>query len=257
MAKEMKMSEGEVLYTEVEFTRGARGVRACTNGTTSSSAETTYSEVRTLRTEPPSELPGAQQAAVPNEQSKVTWQTVALLVLSALLAAAVIALCVTLNMNIQTVEHLRKLQYDHDAVKKNLSETRCEPTPCSTVQPTCPTPTQVKINQPCQKCEEGWEQDRGQCYFFSINGSSWEESRNGCKRLGGDLVKIDSREEKSFLSNRLIEKMDNTEDKFWIGLTDSEVEGEWLWVDGSRLNTRFDCCENIFVHFQFKVSSFY
>uniref|UniRef100_A0A3B4TZM4 C-type lectin domain-containing protein n=1 Tax=Seriola dumerili TaxID=41447 RepID=A0A3B4TZM4_SERDU len=84
-------------------------------------------------------------------------------------------------------------------------------------------------DQPCQKCEEGWEQDRGQCYFFSINGSSWEESRNGLNSSTFPL--------QSFLSNRLIEKMDNTEDKFWIGLTDSEVEGEWLWVDGSRLNT--------------------
>ncbi|XP_023250607.1 CD209 antigen-like protein E [Seriola lalandi dorsalis] len=202
--------------------------------TTSSSAETTYSEVRILRTEPPAELPGAQQAAEPNERSKVTWQTVALLVLSALLAAAVIALCVTLNKNIQTAEHLRKLQYDHDAMKKNLSETRCEPTPCSTVQPTCPTPPEVKINQPCQKCEGGWEQDGGQCYFFSISRSSWEDSRNECKRRGGDLVKIDSREEQSFLKNRL-QKMDNR-DKFWIGLTDSAVEGEWLWVDGSQLS---------------------
>uniref|UniRef100_A0A3B4Y7V5 C-type lectin domain-containing protein n=1 Tax=Seriola lalandi dorsalis TaxID=1841481 RepID=A0A3B4Y7V5_SERLL len=92
-------------------------------------------------------------------------------------------------------------------------------------------------DQPCQKCEGGWEQDGGQCYFFSISRSSWEDSRNECKRRGGDLVKIDSREEQSFLKNRL-QKMDNR-DKFWIGLTDSAVEGEWLWVDGSQLSKSF------------------
>uniref|UniRef100_A0A3Q2DXF2 C-type lectin domain-containing protein n=1 Tax=Cyprinodon variegatus TaxID=28743 RepID=A0A3Q2DXF2_CYPVA len=81
------------------------------------------------------------------------------------------------------------------------------------------------IDERLLKCEAGWEQHGGKCYYFSTNKSSWEESRRLCKGLGGDLVKIDSREEQ------------NDEDKFWIGLTDSEEEGRWLWVDGSPLNT--------------------
>uniref|UniRef100_A0A668RY63 C-type lectin domain-containing protein n=1 Tax=Oreochromis aureus TaxID=47969 RepID=A0A668RY63_OREAU len=72
---------------------------------------------------------------------------------------------------------------------------------------------------PCSKCEEGWEQHGGKCYYFSTNKSSWNESRDDCRAKGGDLVKIDSREE-----------------QFWIGLTDSAEQGRWLWVDGSPLN---------------------
>uniref|UniRef100_A0A3Q2UIR1 C-type lectin domain-containing protein n=1 Tax=Fundulus heteroclitus TaxID=8078 RepID=A0A3Q2UIR1_FUNHE len=83
----------------------------------------------------------------------------------------------------------------------------------------------------CLKCEAGWELHGGNCYNFSTKNSSWTESRRSCKDLGGDLVKIDS-------------LMEEAEDKFWIGLTDSKEEGRWLWVDGSPLNERFDCNEN-------------
>uniref|UniRef100_A0A3B3VWA1 C-type lectin domain-containing protein n=1 Tax=Poecilia latipinna TaxID=48699 RepID=A0A3B3VWA1_9TELE len=70
----------------------------------------------------------------------------------------------------------------------------------------------------CLKCEAGWEQHGGNCYYFSTSKSSWTDSRRSCTDLGSDLVKIDSREE---------------QDMFWIGLTDLKEEGKWFWVDGS------------------------
>uniref|UniRef100_A0A3Q4I0B1 C-type lectin domain-containing protein n=1 Tax=Neolamprologus brichardi TaxID=32507 RepID=A0A3Q4I0B1_NEOBR len=91
--------------------------------------------------------------------------------------------------------------------------------PCSTVNRCC----NLFKDQACYKCEEGWEQHGGKCYYFSISKSSWNMSREECRAKRGDLVKIESREEQD-------------EDKFWIGLTDSAVEGRWLWVDGSQLN---------------------
>uniref|UniRef100_A0A3Q1H6Y4 C-type lectin domain-containing protein n=1 Tax=Anabas testudineus TaxID=64144 RepID=A0A3Q1H6Y4_ANATE len=80
---------------------------------------------------------------------------------------------------------------------------------------------------PYLTCDRGWEQHGGKCYYFSTSGRSWEESRYFCRRRGGDLVKIDSREE----------QMNFVDDHFWIGLTDVREEGKWLWVDGSPLDT--------------------
>uniref|UniRef100_A0A3Q1H606 C-type lectin domain-containing protein n=1 Tax=Anabas testudineus TaxID=64144 RepID=A0A3Q1H606_ANATE len=99
---------------------------------------------------------------------------------------------------------------------------------------------EVQVGDTCPKCEEGWELHGGKCYYFSTRDSSWYQSRDDCRRGGGDLVKIDSREEQSFLEVRVRQKMNKDDDSFWIGLTDSKEEGKWLWVDDSPLNTRFD-----------------
>uniref|UniRef100_A0A3Q2WMT5 C-type lectin domain-containing protein n=1 Tax=Haplochromis burtoni TaxID=8153 RepID=A0A3Q2WMT5_HAPBU len=91
-------------------------------------------------------------------------------------------------------------------------------------------------DEPCSKCGEGWEHHGGKCYYFSVSKSSWTVSRGECRSKGGDLVKIDSREE-------LKDIMNYPQDKFWFGLTDSAEEGRWLWVDGSLLDKRFDYWE--------------
>uniref|UniRef100_I3JIJ6 C-type lectin domain-containing protein n=2 Tax=Oreochromis niloticus TaxID=8128 RepID=I3JIJ6_ORENI len=157
---------------------------------------------------------------------------------------------------------LRNLEMKQETVKADVTER-----PCSTVQPTCPEPeakiiTQpcspiqttspqppeinmikqshstiptttpqlpdITMNDPCYKCEDGWNQNGEECYYFSSSESSWNESRTECRTRGGDLVKIDSSDEQRFLQTKT--------GYFWIGLTDSAEEGRWLWVDGSPLN---------------------
>uniref|UniRef100_A0A3Q3GN93 C-type lectin domain-containing protein n=1 Tax=Kryptolebias marmoratus TaxID=37003 RepID=A0A3Q3GN93_KRYMA len=91
----------------------------------------------------------------------------------------------------------------------------------------------------CLAWEGDWEKHGGKFFYFNIYGFTWNESRASCRDFGGDLVKIDSREE-------VREMIKTDEDRFWIGLTDSETEGRWLWVDGSPLNERFDCWKKIY-----------
>ncbi|XP_019200874.1 C-type lectin domain family 10 member A isoform X2 [Oreochromis niloticus] len=243
------MSEAGVLYSDVKFTREKKA-----NVVIFSLPDTTYSEVTISKTQPSkTESPEGYQQDVLSKRSKVTSERLALLVLSGLLVAAVIGMGVTMFDNIRLEQMFKKqgdLKNRNESGNTNVSERE----PCSTVQPTCPQCPTVEERKPsstvqptfpktpdvkdqtCDKCEEGWEQHGGTCYNFSISKSSWNKSRDECRAKGGDLVKIDSREEQNFLQRRVSEIMTEGKDKFWIGLTDSAVEGRWLWVDGSPLN---------------------
>ncbi|XP_039461104.1 C-type lectin domain family 5 member A-like [Oreochromis aureus] len=199
---------------------------------------------------------------------------VAVLVVCVLLVSALVVIYLLFEL-LTTREMLRNLELKQGTVQTNVAERVPEITPCSTVQPTCPEP-EVKIitepcntiptttlqpteinmltqsystippttpqpldittDDPCYKCEDGWKQHGGKCYFFSTSKSSWNESSTECITKGGDLVKIDSSEEQSFLRIAIQQKIKSYDDLFWIGLTDSAVEGRWLWVDGSPLN---------------------
>ncbi|XP_041664374.1 C-type lectin domain family 4 member E-like [Cheilinus undulatus] len=144
--------------------------------------------------------------------SKVPSERVVLLVITALLAATVIVIC-RLSLAIMLTERsFQKLRDEHEALKRNFT------------------------GGTCLTCEEGWEQYGRSCYYFSTIKSSWTDSRSKCQQQGGELVKIESREEQVFLDEKLRDKIAGKEDKFWIGLTDAQTEDTWLWADGSPLD---------------------
>ncbi|XP_039461873.1 hepatic lectin-like isoform X2 [Oreochromis aureus] len=190
-SRTVTMPEAEVLYSAVKFK-----VRR-------ESIADTYSEVKISKTQPSTTEPEDSQQAVSCKGSKITSERVALLVLSVLLAAAVIGLGVT----IQTIKNL---------------EVKCE------------AENKRFRDKQSYKCEDGWKKHGGKCYYFSIDKTSWNESRDECRAKKGDLVKIESREEQKFLERKLKE-IKNSDDKFWIGLIYSAKNNTWVWTDGSPL----------------------
>ncbi|XP_073677588.1 uncharacterized protein [Garra rufa] len=68
----------------------------------------------------------------------------------------------------------------------------------------------------------------GKLYFFSCDKLNWSSSRAFCVLKGADLVTITSQTEQRFLVSK-------TNEYHWIGLSDLETEGHWVWVNNQTL----------------------
>lgn len=71
--------------------------------------------------------------------------------------------------------------------------------------------------------------DGERCYRVSDDVASWPDASSACLDWGGDLVRVESAEEDTFLTERLTISV-------WIGANDRELEGSMRWTDGSALS---------------------
>lgn len=69
-------------------------------------------------------------------------------------------------------------------------------------------------------------------YYICTPGLSWDDARARCTSLLGDLVSINDSDEYSFIAPKVM----NIGLRWWVGLSDTAQEGQFVWNDGTPLD---------------------
>lgn len=85
---------------------------------------------------------------------------------------------------------------------------------------------------PPPKCPIDWLPFNSSCYLVSRRTRSWSDAHEYCVSQGAHLAIILTAEEQSFVWDQLPRGHWNA---YWIGITDSQTEDQWHWVDGTPL----------------------
>uniref|UniRef100_UPI0037E71677 C-type lectin domain family 4 member E-like n=1 Tax=Semicossyphus pulcher TaxID=241346 RepID=UPI0037E71677 len=151
--------------------------------------------------------------------------------LSVLLLAAVIGLCIySHHLSAESSNLTERLQASDDQLSSLIKQR--DLLNVSLTETTKKLERLQSLSGQKKTCPSGWKMFRCSCYLFSTQSSSWEESRQDCSDREADLVIIDSSEEQEFLSKTI--KQDS-----WIGLSDRDNEGTWKWTDDTPLTLKF------------------
>ncbi|XP_024116219.1 lactose-binding lectin l-2-like [Oryzias melastigma] len=83
-------------------------------------------------------------------------------------------------------------------------------------------------------CPPFWYCYGNRCYKYVATPMIWGDAELHCVSQDANLVSVQSHEEEAFVK-MLIRNFDPAEADTWIGLSDAEKEGGWLWSDGSKI----------------------
>ncbi|XP_072020400.1 macrophage mannose receptor 1-like [Amphiura filiformis] len=86
-----------------------------------------------------------------------------------------------------------------------------------------------------QDCGGDWIKFNDMCYLVRDQRKFWGEGRKDCQSMNADLAVSNTPEIHEFLNNLL----GDTGVRYWIGLHDTTMEGNFVWVDGSPLTSTF------------------
>ncbi|XP_053190406.1 lactose-binding lectin l-2-like [Scomber japonicus] len=87
-------------------------------------------------------------------------------------------------------------------------------------------------------CPPFWFSFNSRCYKYVATHMTWADAELYCVSERANLVSIHSQEEQDFVKS-LIKNFDHAEGYTWIGLSDTQKEGGWMWSDGCAVDFDF------------------
>ncbi|KAK6469073.1 hepatic lectin-like [Huso huso] len=89
------------------------------------------------------------------------------------------------------------------------------------------------ISKVCiETCPCEWLSFNEACYYFSKKRANWHKAKESCNSKNASLAVISSNQELDYLKSRI------GSTHHWLGLSDSETEGSWKWLDGRPVEKR-------------------
>ncbi|XP_076422189.1 C-type lectin domain family 7 member A-like [Peromyscus maniculatus bairdii] len=79
-------------------------------------------------------------------------------------------------------------------------------------------------------CQGRWSCCGENCYYFSEEEKTWDESETSCRYLGSHLAKIDNKEEQNFIQSQL-------KYSYWVGLRKVGSQFQWVHQKDTKLSS--------------------
>ncbi|KAK2863321.1 hypothetical protein Q5P01_002854 [Channa striata] len=86
----------------------------------------------------------------------------------------------------------------------------------------------------------GWSLINGRYFYFVKSYMTWAQAERYCESIGATLASIHNANEHQWLQ-KLIFVITHYHTQVWIGGSDAEQKGTWLWSDGSRFSYAYWC----------------
>uniref|UniRef100_A0AAR2KFU0 C-type lectin domain-containing protein n=1 Tax=Pygocentrus nattereri TaxID=42514 RepID=A0AAR2KFU0_PYGNA len=109
----------------------------------------------------------------------------------------------------------------------------CSDTTNTTLEQNCSATAKT-----CRSCPEDWTYLEGKCYYFSKDKLDWKNSSDSCASMGSHLTILHTQQQHDHLE-KIAHDIGGLDYHFWIGLSDSEEEGVWKWVDNTLVNKTY------------------
>lgn len=88
-----------------------------------------------------------------------------------------------------------------------------------------------------KSCPDGWTQSNERCFIFVPTALNWATAEKNCRMKGAHLASVHSADEYHHIQ-AMIAKITHGHPKTWLGGSDCQNEGVWLWIDGTPFNYR-------------------